>query len=62
MGIIMKSISDKAREANGRSRQCGKCEYRHCSTSMLEICSRAFKEGFIKGYRQARTDQKEAQQ
>nr|DAD63621.1 MAG TPA: hypothetical protein [Caudoviricetes sp.] len=55
----MKSLADKASEANGRSRLCGKCEYRPCSLSMLRICSKAFKEGFVKGYRQARTDQKE---
>ena len=47
-----KSIEQIAREANGRSRACKKCPHLKCCTPQLHnICSKAFVEGFIKGYK-----------
>lgn len=44
------SLSMKAKIANGRSRACGRCNHRPCGAVLSAICSRAFIEGFKKGY------------
>lgn len=49
-----KSVISMAKLANGRSRQCGKCKYHPCSESQADICYRAFNEGYLKGYKQAK--------
>ena len=46
-----KSIERIAKEANGRSRACKECEYlRRCTPKISKICSKAFVDGYKKGY------------
>lgn len=46
-----KSIERIAKEANGRSRACGRCRYlMRCTPDISEICCKAFQEGFKKGF------------
>ena len=50
-----KSITQMAKEANGRSRSCAKCSLRMTCTDIdTEICNNAFIEGYTKGYKQAK--------
>ena len=50
-----KSIAKMAKEANGRSRACKSCQYlMKCTPIVSEICSKAFVEGYTKGYKQGR--------
>ena len=50
-----KSIEQMAKEANGRSRACNICSlFMKCNTATQKICSDAFIEGYIKGYKQGR--------
>lgn len=50
-----KSVNQMAKEANGRSRACRKCEYlTRCTHEISEICCRAFEDGYTKGYKQGR--------
>ena len=50
-----KSIEQMAKEANGRSRACVNCSlFIKCNTARHKICSDAFIEGYIKGYKQGR--------
>ena len=52
-----KSIEQMAKEANGRSRACVNCSlFIKCNTATQKICSYAFIEGYIKGYKQVRED------
>lgn len=46
-----KSIERIAKEANGRSRACKKCEYlMKCTPEIMKICSKAYMQGFKKGF------------
>lgn len=50
-----KSISQMAKEANGRSRACSTCKYlKRCTPEISELCCKAFVEGYTKGYKQGR--------
>lgn len=50
-----KSIEQMAKEANGRSRACKDCSlFMDCNKTTQKICSDAFIEGFIKGYKQGK--------
>ena len=54
-GNKKKSIEQMAKEANGRSRACVNCSlFIKCNTATQKICSDAFIEGYIKGYKQGR--------
>jgi hypothetical protein len=47
------NVEEKAKEMNGRSRMCRKCRYgMACPAEVLEVCSRAFVDGFKKGWRE----------
>ena len=48
-----KSVAQMAKETNGRSRACKSCQYlMKCTPIVSEICSKAFVEGYTKGYKQ----------
>ena len=50
-----KSIEQMAKEANGRSKACKDCSlFMDCNKTTQKICSDAFIEGYIKGYKQAK--------
>lgn len=50
-----KSVEQMAKEANGRSRACNICSlFMKCNMATQKICSDAFIEGYIKGYKQGR--------
>lgn len=51
-------ITRKALAANGRSRACGKCKLgvANCNSAIQEVCSKAFVEGYKKGYEQGKRD------
>ena len=50
-----KSVNKMAKEANGRSRACVNCSlFMNCNMITQKICSDAFIEGYIKGYKQAK--------
>ena len=50
-----KSIEQMAKEANGRSRACVNCSlFIKCNMETQKVCSDAFIEGYIKGYKQGR--------
>ena len=50
-----KSVAQMAKETNGRSRACKSCQYlMKCTPIVSEICSKAFVEGYTKGYKQGR--------
>ena len=53
MGKEKKSVAQMAKEANGRSRACVNCSlFMNCNMITQKICSDAFIEGYIKGYKQ----------
>ena len=46
------SLLDAAKKQSGNSRSCAKCRFGGlCPPDVLDICHKAFIEGFIKGYR-----------
>ena len=50
-----KSVEQMAKKANGRSRACKDCSlFMDCNKTAQKICSDAFIEGYIKGYKQAK--------
>lgn len=50
-----KSVEQMAKEANGRSMSCKDCSlFLNCNMATQKICSDAFIEGYIKGYKQGR--------
>ena len=50
-----KSVEQMAKEANGRSMSRVNCSlFIKCNTATQKICSDAFIEGYIKGYKQGR--------
>lgn len=50
-----KSVKKMAEEANKKSRACAKCiKMFMCNSIDMSICSDAFIEGYIKGYKQGR--------
>ena len=50
-----KSVEQMAKKANGRSRACKDCSlFMNCNMAIQKICSDAFIEGYIKGYKQGR--------
>jgi hypothetical protein len=50
------SLEEKARRANGLSRSCSKCNHFPCSEVFSRLCSKAFVEGFKKGYQKHRKE------
>lgn len=57
---MKKSISQVAGEANGRSRACTTCVYQmKGNETVCRICSKAFVEGFKKGYKYKNYERKE---
>ena len=52
-----KSVEQMAKEANGRSRACNICSlFMKCNMVTQKICSDAFIEGYITGYKQGNED------
>ena len=52
-----KSVEQMAKEANGRSRACNICHlFMKCNMVTQKICSDAFIEGYIKGYKQGKKE------
>ena len=52
-----KSVEQMAKETNGRSRSCGNCTlFMKCNMATQKICSDAFIEGYIKGYKQGKKE------
>ena len=50
-----KTVEQMAKEANGRSMACVNCSlFMKCNMITQKICSDAFIEGYIKGYKQGR--------
>ena len=50
-----KSVMQMAKETNGRSRACDICSlFMKCNMVTQKICSDAFIEGYIKGYKQGK--------
>ena len=50
-----KSVEQMAKEANRRSRACKDCSLLiNCNIETQKICSDAFIEGYIKGYKQGK--------
>ena len=48
---VRKSIERIAKEANGRSRACKKCQFfMKCTPDISEVCSKAYVQGFKKGF------------
>ncbi len=60
---IMKGITKAAKHANGRSRTCTICPFtkdrKICPPEIQRICSDAFVEGFKKGAKWLREQQKQ---
>lgn len=54
-------IQEKALKENGKSRACGKCPLgiANCSETIAKVCRNAFVEGYTKGYKQNKEDEKE---
>lgn len=54
-------IQEKALKANGKSSACGKCPLgiANCSENIAKVCRNAFVEGYTKGYKQNKEDEKE---
>lgn len=48
------TLKQKAAMANGRSHMCKDCKIGtlKCSMNYMEACSKAFIEGYLKGYKQ----------
>ena len=53
------SVKVKAYQSNGFSRACKNCIYRPCTPMQLNLCTKAYIEGYIKGYKRAKKDIKE---
>lgn len=50
--VMRYSIEQRAREASGRERFCGKCPYKKDKfCEHLEACNAAFVRGYIKGHK-----------
>lgn len=46
-----KSVENIAKETNGRSRACKKCQFlMRCTPDISEVCSKAYVQGFKKGF------------
>lgn len=54
-------IQKLALKANGKSRACGKCPLgiTNCNETIAKVCRDAFVEGYKKGYKQSKEDEKE---
>lgn len=51
------SLLDEAKRQSGKSRSCAKCKLGGlCPPDILDICHKAFVEGFIKGHKFKRHD------
>lgn len=46
---MKEGVTKAAHYADGRSRRCTICPLRPCTYTELQVCSRAFVEGFRKG-------------
>lgn len=53
------SVKVKAYQSNGFSRACKNCIYRPCTPMQSNLCTRAYVEGYMKGYKRAKKDMKE---
>lgn len=52
-----KSVERMAKEANRRSRACKDCSLLiNCNIETQKVCSNAFIEGYIKGYKQGKKE------
>ena len=53
-------IQEKALRANGKSHACGKCPLglANCTETISMVCRNAFVEGYTKGYKQSKEDEK----
>lgn len=52
----METLKKKAQKANAMSRMCKNCKFRKlplCNPTVIDICSNAYIEGFMKGYKKA---------
>ena len=49
-----KSLMEVAAKANGRSRACAKCKFMLSTIDVCSVCTKSFKEGFVKGYKFAK--------
>lgn len=50
---MRKTIEQKARQASGSERYCGKCKFRTQNglCPYIDVCHAAFVRGYIKGYK-----------
>lgn len=46
---MRQTVNKAAMKADGNSRRCDGCRLHPCAGIKLEVCSRAFREGFRKG-------------
>lgn len=53
------SVKVKAYQSNGFSRACKNCIYRPCTPIQSNLCTKAYVEGYMKGYKRAKKDIKE---
>jgi hypothetical protein len=53
------SVKAKAYQSNGFSRACKNCIYRPCTPMQSNLCTRAYVEGYMKGYKRAKKDMKD---
>lgn len=50
------TLKQKAAKANGLDRMCETCSYSY-SAGTCQICSNAFKRGYVKGYKQRQKEE-----
>lgn len=56
---MSKGLLEKAKTANGRSRMCAKCKFlNRCTPDISWVCRNSFLEGYTKGYKQRRSEEK----
>lgn len=54
------TLQQKANQANGKSQMCTNCYYlMTINEHACDICRKAFREGYIKGYKRCKKDMKE---
>lgn len=53
------SVKVKAYQSNGFSRACKNCIYRPWTPIQSNLCTKAYVEGYMKGYKRAKKDIKE---
>lgn len=53
------SVKVKAYQSDGLSRTCKNCIYKPCTPMQLNLCTKSYIEGYMKGYKIAKKDIKE---